>query len=246
MADTVDFVISGLASERNDFKVIASIAEGENNYLIAKREVGIENISDLKGKKIGILEDSSSEYYLGRTLTYNGLNWDDVEKINIHPTKMPEALANNEIDAVVTWHPHIHFVENALKQIPHVWSMHNEQSLYWALIATNDYIEKNPKKIEKLLQALAKAEEFTKANEEEAKEIISKIIDLDIDYLDSVWSGYDYKLGLSQGMIISMEDHNRWRVENNLTTNEGTPNYLDYIYFDALEAVKVEAISIIR
>jgi NitT/TauT family transport system substrate-binding protein len=47
-------------------------------------------------------------------------------------------------------------------------------------------------------------------------------------------------------MLITMEDQARWRMGNNLTDKTEVPNYLDYIYIDALEEVKPEAIGIIR
>jgi NitT/TauT family transport system substrate-binding protein len=46
--------------------------------------------------------------------------------------------------------------------------------------------------------------------------------------------------------LIAFEDQARWRIDNNLTDATRVPNYLDYIYLDALEKVKPEAIGIIR
>jgi NitT/TauT family transport system substrate-binding protein len=43
-----------------------------------------------------------------------------------------------------------------------------------------------------------------------------------------------------------MEDEARWRIENNLTDKTAVPNYLDFMYFGGLQAVKPEAITAIR
>ncbi len=56
----------------------------------------------------------------------------------------------------------------------------------------------------------------------------------------------NFILSLSQVLIIAMEDEARWAIKNNLTDATEVPNYLDYIYFDALEAVKPDAVNIIH
>jgi NitT/TauT family transport system substrate-binding protein len=43
-----------------------------------------------------------------------------------------------------------------------------------------------------------------------------------------------------------MEDGARWRIKQGIAEAANVPNYLDYIYFDALEEVKPKAIGIIR
>jgi len=47
-------------------------------------------------------------------------------------------------------------------------------------------------------------------------------------------------------MLITMRDQSRWAIKNNLTDATEVPNYLDYIYLDALEEVKPEAVGIIH
>ncbi len=42
-----------------------------------------------------------------------------------------------------------------------------------------------------------------------------------------------------------MEDSARWAIKNKLTDAKKVPNYLDYIYTDALKAVMPEAVRIV-
>ncbi len=51
---------------------------------------------------------------------------------------------------------------------------------------------------------------------------------------------------IEQAMLIAFEDQARWRIKNKLTEDTEVPNYLDYIYMDALEEVKSGAIGIIH
>jgi len=246
VADTVDFVISGLGFEEADIKVLASINTAIIDYIIARKDRGISSLSDLKGKKIGIKPGSSAEYYLGRTLIFNNLSLQDVELVALHPPDMPEAIAQGEVDATITWHPHNYHIKNSLGDNAIAWSAHGGQDVYWFIFCKDEFVEKYPGKIERLLKALIQAEEFVIHNNLEAKEIIAGKVNLDLPYIESVWSDFHFVVDLSQSMIIAMEDQARWKIANNLTDETEVPNYLDYIYYDALEEVKPRAVTIIR
>lgn len=61
-----------------------------------------------------------------------------------------------------------------------------------------------------------------------------------------IWGDCTFEIFLDQSWVVSIEAEARWAIENNLTDGTEVPNYLDYIYMDALEEVKPEAIGIIR
>ncbi len=50
----------------------------------------------------------------------------------------------------------------------------------------------------------------------------------------------------AEAMLILFEDQARWRIKNKLTDATEVPNYLNYIYIDALHEVKPEACTIIH
>lgn len=51
---------------------------------------------------------------------------------------------------------------------------------------------------------------------------------------------------LDQTILMSLEDEARWAMREGLTDKKEPPNYLDFIYVDALEQVKPETVTIIR
>ncbi len=246
VADTVDFVITGLGFEETDIKVLASINTAIIDYIIARRDRGISSLSDLKGKKIGIKRGSSAEYYLGRTLIFNNLSLQDVELIALHPPEMADAIVQGKVDATITWHPHNYYIKNSLGDNAIIWSAQGGQDVYWVIFSKAEFVQKYPEKIKRLLNALIQAEEFVKHNNLEAKEIIARRVNLDLSYIESVWLDFHFIVDLPQNIVIAMEDQARWKMENNLTDKTDVPNYLDYIYFDALEDVKPEAVGIIH
>jgi len=93
---------------------------------------------------------------------------------------------------------------------------------------------------------MSEAEGYIKVNSEEAKEFARNRFDYESDYMDYSWPRQEFAVMLPQAMLILFEDQARWRIGNNLTEATEVPNYLDYVYLDALEKVKPEAIRIIR
>ena len=83
-------------------------------------------------------------------------------------------------------------------------------------------------------------------NDEQARKIIALELGYDASYMDSVWKKHKFVVTLSQALLFSMENGARWRIENRLTDKTKVPNYLEYIYFDGLQAVKPDAVTIIH
>jgi NitT/TauT family transport system substrate-binding protein len=87
---------------------------------------------------------------------------------------------------------------------------------------------------------------FIKDNHEKSKEFVKNRFGYESEYIEYAWPKQEFAVTLEQAMLVTFEDQARWRMTNNLTEATEILNYLDYIYLDALEAVKPEAIGIIR
>jgi NitT/TauT family transport system substrate-binding protein len=90
------------------------------------------------------------------------------------------------------------------------------------------------------------AEEYAIRNPAEAKAIVQESLGLDSAYMETVWSQNHFSLSLDQSLILAMEDEARWMIAHGLTPETELPDFLDYIYVDGMEAVKPDAVNIIR
>ncbi|KKL10671.1 hypothetical protein LCGC14_2553500, partial [marine sediment metagenome] len=122
-------------------------------------------------------------------------------------------------------------------QLLFVANSHKTKSAHAEVIVQGKYVIKLD---------LVQAEEYTKRNNELASRIISERFQVDAQDMQVFWPNHRFEVALPQALLIAMEDEARWRIENNLTAATEIPSYLDYIYLDALEEVKPEAVTIIR
>jgi NitT/TauT family transport system substrate-binding protein len=244
ISTSADFVFVSNSFDHADLRVLGTVATAEVKELVARKDKGITTIDNLIGKKIGVTKKSGGEFALGTFLIFNGLSDQDVELVDLKPSEIVEAISNGDIDAAFTWDPNVYNIKEELGDNAISWP--GGQDFYFVLLTKEDWIENNPAAAERFMKSLLEAEDYIKDNSEESKEIIKDRFDYESDYMDYSWPKQEFAVILEQAMLIAFEDQARWRIKKKLTDKTEVPNYLDYIYLDALEKVKPEAVTIIR
>jgi ABC-type nitrate/sulfonate/bicarbonate transport system substrate-binding protein len=230
----------------SDFRLIATIDKAENEYLIGRRDKGISTISDLKGKKIGVLKKGAAEFYLGRYLNLHGISLDEVTLVNEQFTQSVGSINNGTIDATLLPEPQAFMIQNNLGDNAVVWPAQSGQLLFMVISCTPDTMNKNPGVIERLLHSLYQAEQFAQTHPDEAKAIVQKKMQYDTAYMGKIWPEHRFALTLDQSLIVAMEDETRWMMKNNLTDKKVMPNYLDYISTQGMSTVKPGSMNIVK
>lgn len=232
---------------KNNYAIIAAIAcSYEDVLLVARREHGIKTSTDLKGKKIGTPVGSSGHFFLGLFLIYRGLTISDVTVVDIDAPDLPKALFDGRVDAIAVWQPHIN---NAQKLLAGKTFLLHSKNLYredFYLVPNRNFIKNRPEALKKLLKAIDRAEAFIQENREEAIRIVSGRLKLERETVASFWNSYEFKMFLDQTILADLEAEARWAIRNKFTTAATVPDYLNFIDTDAMEAIKPEAVKIIR
>jgi NitT/TauT family transport system substrate-binding protein len=94
-------------------RIIVTLAECRYR-IIARRSAGIHRIADLRGKKVAVTANTSSQYYLHRMLLNAHIDEAQVQVVNLEGQDMPGALGKRTVDAVSIWEPH---AENSLEAL---------------------------------------------------------------------------------------------------------------------------------
>ena len=241
---SADIVFVSNVFTNPDLRTLGTVATVENVGLVARKDRGVIKPSDLKGKKIGATSKSVSEFFLGTFLTFNGLSLADVEVVDLKPKDMGDALLRGDVDAVSTWEPNVFNIKQQLGNRAISWSAQNGQKYNMLLLTKEKFLRDHTGAIERFVKSIVQAEEFVRDNNETAKNFIAEKYHYSPLYIDSAWPQYEFVVKLSQSLLLTMEDEARWRIKNKLTDITTVPNYLNFIYFDALEKVRPEAVTI--
>jgi len=233
--------------EREDFYIVAGITHSDKIAgVVARRDAGINSAADVRGKKVALFCGTASDFLMDSFFLANGIEYSDVEIFDMKPLEQVEAIVKGEIDAMFCWQPHILNALNQLGENGIRLPSEGMKTLDWLIVVMKDYAEENPDVLEKFLRAIAKAEDFIEEHREESIDIHSVESGMDREIVAALWDDIAYELFLSESMLINLEDQARWAIKEEKTDSLEVPNYLNWIYFDALEEIRPEVISIIR
>ncbi|MBI5035374.1 MAG: NrtA/SsuA/CpmA family ABC transporter substrate-binding protein [Chloroflexi bacterium] len=246
LATAAEFVLVGKAFAQEDIRALTSIDRFQHISLIGRRDRGIDQVSDLKGKKIGVPLQTAAEFYLGRFLDLNGMNIQQVTLVNVSPPDSVNALVNATVDAVIVWQPNVRAIEDRLGNGLIKWKAQKEQFAYCTLMSTDKWISGHLELVKRFLNALIQAENFYQSRAKQAQSIVQKRLEYDDAYMAVIWQEHQISISLDQSLILALEDQARWMIRNNLTDEKTTPNFLDYISEKTIQALKPQAVNIIR
>lgn len=82
-------------------RVILGSGPGQGNQIMIPRDSKITSLDQLKGKKIGVIRGTNTEYTFLKTLELHGLSEKDLILLNLQATDTEAALATKDVDAGV-------------------------------------------------------------------------------------------------------------------------------------------------
>ena len=242
-----------------DMPIVHAVANGKKLFILADicvspkaigivalKERGITNPQHIRGKRIGVVFGTMGEFLLDYFLIMNEIKRNEVKIIDMKPSEMHNALTAGRVDAVCIWNPHKITLERALKDRVVVFYDENHRGDVGILSAPQEFVQKYPETVKRILKALVRAEDYARNHPEEAKNITAELNKIDRPFIDAIWDDYRLRVMLEQSLIVALEEETRWLAENGLMKRVHMPNYLAFIYTEGLHAVKPEGVSIIR
>jgi ABC-type nitrate/sulfonate/bicarbonate transport system substrate-binding protein len=227
--------------------ILATIqTSNRDNAIVARKDAGIFEPEDLKGKRIGATLGTTSDFYMDAYLQGRGIAREEVEKVGLKPKRLQEALSTGRVDAVSAFQPFLIQIQQSFGD--QVVSFYDETIYTWtfSVVAKQEYVRNNPVEVKKLLRALVDAEDFVQRHPAEAQQIVADYSGMDLALVREIWANMKFKVTLDQFLVLALEDESRWAITSGIITDKEIPNYLDFVYFEGLESVKPEAVRILR
>jgi NitT/TauT family transport system substrate-binding protein len=107
---SIDFGTFGIAAgilgaAAHEPVVVFGSACNKGMAVVARKDGQIDNLKDLKGKRVAIWPGSTQEVFILERLRMEGMTIRDVEPVRISFSEMPAALARGDVDAYVGAEP---------------------------------------------------------------------------------------------------------------------------------------------
>jgi len=150
------------------------------NCIMVKKDSAINDISELKGKKVGAQPGSFPPLYIDATLNTVGLTKSDIEIIELDPSLQLSALESGQIDALVAIEPVCTFgVNKGSAEIIYNDPIANLAVTFASSVLNADFANKNPETAAKIVKATDKAIDFIRQNPQESLDIAAKYANYD-------------------------------------------------------------------
>lgn len=243
IATTAEAPVTAAAMAAQPIAFLARMEYSDLKTVVASK-AGIKSKADMKGKRIAFTAGTGSEVYTSALLSRAGLKKDDVTLVNLRPQEMLPALVAGSIDAFDTWEPHI---ANAKKTLGTDVAEIDTKGIYsetFNIVVMQDYLAKNGPLVEKFLAAAIDAENWMKANPEEAITIVAKTVGIKREDLAPIWADYVYQVVLDDKQIDILKTHAAWRLETgNHPPGAVMPDFLKVLSPGSLKSIDAKRVT---
>lgn len=143
----------------------------------------IQNIKELKGRKVAFMAASPSDFLLGYALAKDGLSEKDVQPVNTTPEGVVGIMAGGSADVGVSYEPNVSVIVKSSggKRFHVLMSSREARGMITdVLVLKESVINKDPKLVEGLIRGTMEGLAFMKADPGKAAAIIAKTLEISL------------------------------------------------------------------
>jgi len=162
-----------IGHEKGDLSAIAKIEYvGKTARVMARKELGLKTVADLRGKKVANQTGSSTgNIFVDQIATKAGLHKGDFQEVRMNVNDMVAAMAAKTVDAMVNVEPYNAIAEDeGLANSLQDFYAFDKLPVFMA--ATPEFIDKNPDAVVGYLKAWMEVDSDFKKNPDKVAETI--------------------------------------------------------------------------
>ena len=191
-------------------KVIGLNDDGGADAIVVGPEIG--SISDLKGKKVGVLLGTQYELMIAEMLRSADMGSGEVTIVDTNPEEAVSALQNGRVQAVYTWEP---FLSKALAEGNKVIYPTEKIRLFPdAIVFRASIVKQRPDDIRAFLRAWYEATSYRLQHEGETREIAAKYVGLTAEEIKPDPNLRIYSLEDAKTLFSIQEKNSIYNVTN--------------------------------
>ncbi len=160
--------VSQLIAKGAPMKIVSTVYQSNPNSVLALKKTGIKSVKDLAGKKVAVPAGSSQAPMLPLFLAANGLKESDMTLINMPVASMVPSLMQGQVDAILgsmdAYQIQLEQLGAELDNYP--FASHGVPTVSTSILASNDFIAKNPDVLRRFVAASLKGWVFALDNPE--------------------------------------------------------------------------------
>lgn len=228
-------------------KIIATIfSSAYDPGIVARRDHGISQPSDLKGKRIATVPGTAAHYLLDIYLAFHDIPVESITRVDMKPDQIASAITSGDVDAVAIWNPHLLKTSNKLGSNALILPSNEIYALVFNLVIAPETLSRHREAIDRLLRALLRAEAFARTQQSEAVSIVASTTGSSAHDIQAQWNSLSYELALRQSLILAIENESRWILRRGYVPGGSMPDALGAIESEPLKLLRPSSVSIAK
>jgi NitT/TauT family transport system substrate-binding protein len=166
-------------------KIVALNTLGQADRVVG--QPGIESMEDLRGRTVAVPEGTSGDMILTLALEEAGMTKADIELVPMEPAAIVAALSSGQVDGAGFWYPALATVKES---VPDLVEIANNDDFVdtvafpTAFVASNDVVDNQTEKLDRVLAALRDAIAFRAENVDESVQLTADYLALDLEKVE--------------------------------------------------------------
>lgn len=230
LATCADVALGVALARGSDFHMLASLTSiVDLNVLAYRLDRNITGIADLKGKVIGVIPETTSEYYLDVMLDLHDLDRADLTVTGMSVVELDQAILDGRVDAASLWSPHYEQVRSALPERIAIFG--NEGLYHWSWMLTAQRTDPAAREVfTRVLRALIRAGTELSRNRDAHSTTVAEWVGLSPQTILGLWSWCTFDCQLNQSVLLQLENATNWQISRETGTHaRGSVDTLSHI-----------------
>lgn len=146
--------------------------------IVVPKNSSIQNVADLKGKKVAFAKGSNTNYLVVSALEKAGLKFTDIEPVHLPPADARVAFEGGKVDAWSIWDPFLAVAESAAgaRILTDATGLAPNRGYY---LAAKSFVEAHPNQLQAVLDSVKQASDWAANNPTDVAKFLA--LELKID-----------------------------------------------------------------
>lgn len=200
-------------AQNNDIR-ICDISCTLQQEVLVRNELPILSVADLRGKKIAVLQGTSSHYGLLKILRSVNLNPTDVDIRFMGPDEAKVAFETKQIDGWAVWPP---FVEQQQVNGRGKVLTGGDAVIQSIMAVPTPLLTKNEAIARGIDNAIQQSKKWITEHPEEAQSIVANELGIDIQVVKTAWGKHKWDARLSDDVIADIQEKANFLAQEHAT-----------------------------
>ncbi len=172
--------------------------------ILVSKDSQIQDVADLKGKKVALNKGSNVHYFLVQALAAVGLKYSDIQPVFLPPAEARAAFERGSIDAWAIWDPFLTAAKRATgaRVLKDGENLAANREFY---LAAKPFTEQYPDRVKAILEETQKVDDWAKTNPTEVAKLLSPQLGIDVPTLVEVSQRRPYGVQPIQPDVVAYQ-----------------------------------------